>query len=270
MSVPISINNSFSPSMLCHLPGAEQQQPTGRPVRAVKRAPVALPSSSEDEDSSASKRSRTHEGGSTNASTDVTRAGGAAGAESLRPSKAQPSMRMCVECGATQTPQWREGPQGEKASGSPALLVAPKCPYNSLSEPSTHTQGLALGARQTAPPRCRRRALLPRPLAARRPRHAQNAQPMCPGTHFLAPAGPKTLCNACGVRYVRAQQRANKRATAQGVQRPAQVPVPPAKAAAATTRQPAPANNNSNNTSKVVSSLPARPAPAVSLCARCV
>jgi hypothetical protein len=93
---------------------------------------------------------------------------------------------------------------------------------------------------------------------------------MCPGTHFLAPAGPKTLCNACGVRYVRAQQRANKRATAQGVQRPAQVPVPPAKAAAATTRQPAPANNNSNNTSKVVSSLPARPAPAVSLCARCV
>ncbi|KAG2482202.1 hypothetical protein HYH03_018847 [Edaphochlamys debaryana] len=53
------------------------------------------------------------------------------------------SGRTCVECGATQTPQWREGP-----------------------------------------------------------------------------AGPKTLCNACGVRYVRAQQRANKRAVAMGLPRP--------------------------------------------------
>ncbi|GLC46592.1 hypothetical protein PLESTF_001903300 [Pleodorina starrii] len=52
------------------------------------------------------------------------------------------SGRTCVECGATQTPQWREGP-----------------------------------------------------------------------------AGPKTLCNACGVRYVRAQQRANKRAVAVGAAR---------------------------------------------------
>ncbi|GIL80244.1 hypothetical protein Vretifemale_9419 [Volvox reticuliferus] len=49
------------------------------------------------------------------------------------------SGRTCVECGATQTPQWREGP-----------------------------------------------------------------------------AGPKTLCNACGVRYVRAQQRANKRSATSG------------------------------------------------------
>lgn len=53
------------------------------------------------------------------------------------------SGRTCVECGATQTPQWREGP-----------------------------------------------------------------------------AGPKTLCNACGVRYVRAQQRANKRAVSMGSSRP--------------------------------------------------
>ncbi|KAG2424471.1 hypothetical protein HXX76_014523 [Chlamydomonas incerta] len=53
------------------------------------------------------------------------------------------SGRTCVECGATQTPQWREGP-----------------------------------------------------------------------------AGPKTLCNACGVRYVRAQQRANKRAVSMGMSRP--------------------------------------------------
>ncbi|GIL54845.1 hypothetical protein Vafri_10533 [Volvox africanus] len=30
------------------------------------------------------------------------------------------------------------------------------------------------------------------------------------------PAGPKTLCNACGVRYVRAQQRANKRSATSG------------------------------------------------------
>lgn len=164
--------------------GGAEQQPTGRPVRAVKRAPVALPSSSEDEDSSASKRSRTNEGAS---STDVTRASAAAGAESLRPSKAQPSVRMCVECGATQTPQWREGPQG-----------------------------------------------------------------------------PKTLCNACGVRYVRAQQRANKRATAQGIQRPAQVPVPPAKAVAATTRQPTPANNNSNNNASKPMKASGSPAPTAS------
>ncbi|PNG99641.1 GATA transcription factor 1, partial [Tetrabaena socialis] len=54
------------------------------------------------------------------------------------------SGRTCVECGATQTPQWREGP-----------------------------------------------------------------------------AGPKTLCNACGVRYVRAQQRASKRAVALGLSRSA-------------------------------------------------
>ncbi|KXZ48880.1 hypothetical protein GPECTOR_24g169 [Gonium pectorale] len=53
------------------------------------------------------------------------------------------SGRTCVECGATQTPQWREGP-----------------------------------------------------------------------------AGPKTLCNACGVRYGRAQQRANKRAVSSGLSRP--------------------------------------------------
>ncbi|GLI71149.1 hypothetical protein VaNZ11_016249 [Volvox africanus] len=60
-------------------------------------------------------------------------------AASVRRSGKLVSGRTCVECGATQTPQWREGP-----------------------------------------------------------------------------AGPKTLCNACGVRYVRAQQRANKRSTASG------------------------------------------------------
>lgn len=56
------------------------------------------------------------------------------------PSKRRATGRVCVECGATSTPQWREGP-----------------------------------------------------------------------------AGPKTLCNACGVRYCRAQQRANKRAAQQRI-----------------------------------------------------
>ncbi|GIL54844.1 hypothetical protein Vafri_10533 [Volvox africanus] len=60
-------------------------------------------------------------------------------AASVRRSGKLVSGRTCVECGATQTPQWREGP-----------------------------------------------------------------------------AGPKTLCNACGVRYVRAQQRANKRSATSG------------------------------------------------------
>lgn len=54
------------------------------------------------------------------------------------PIKRRATGRVCQECGATSTPQWREGP-----------------------------------------------------------------------------AGPKTLCNACGVRYCRAQQRANKRASQQ-------------------------------------------------------
>ncbi|GFR49764.1 hypothetical protein Agub_g11927 [Astrephomene gubernaculifera] len=62
----------------------------------------------------------------------------------LRRSGKLVSGRTCVECGATQTPQWREGP-----------------------------------------------------------------------------AGPKTLCNACGVRYVRAQQRANKRSASVSASRSA-------------------------------------------------
>ncbi len=67
--------------------------------------------------------------------------------------------KQCVECGATQTPQWREGPSGE----GDAIPLYVDCCERSLTPSSSSS---------------------PSP-------------------------GPKTLCNACGVRFNR--QRCNKR-----------------------------------------------------------
>lgn len=102
--------------------------------------------------------------------------------------------RFCVECGATHTPQWREGPQGVHAHTCtcwlrytvrvldrfrPCGMVQKQHVTNSGSQTHGHTCN-STSRSLTHPYAC---------LAA----------------------GPKTLCNACGVRYNRALQRAAKR-----------------------------------------------------------
>lgn len=81
--------------------------------------------------------------------------------------------RQCVECGATQTPQWREGPAGVSAEED--------------MSPTLHT------ARQAGCVHC----------------SLQHDCLCLPSDLTCTLTGPKTLCNACGVRYNRL--RASKR-----------------------------------------------------------
>ena len=99
-------------------------------------------------------------------------------------------VKCCTKCGATKTPQWREGPFGERGGRGKAPAQSGGEEWGWVPAPPrylTHAQ-LARGRRPSPPP------LLP--------------------LHFIPHAGPKTLCNACGVkrtRKLRAEQEGAKR-----------------------------------------------------------
>lgn len=124
--------------------------------------------------------------------------------------------RACADCGATETPQWRQGPMGEApplqctaghgpeggeaclASGWRATGQAGGQWHWGVSwlhapHPGSASVGLA------APPlTCRARSPAPRPRhsTCMRPRRAR-----------WRVAGPKTLCNACGIKRLRSMRR---------------------------------------------------------------
>ncbi|MEW5301378.1 MAG: hypothetical protein WDW36_004240 [Sanguina aurantia] len=103
--------------------------------------------------------------------------------------------RVCAECNATTTPQWREGPAGGWHRPPPP---ARQHSHRSLLCRPHDVAGLG------PPVEADQLCLLP---AAGRVLEVARVLPASDQR-----LGPKTLCNACGVRYVRSQQRAGKKA----------------------------------------------------------
>eukprot|EP00198_Chlamydomonas_reinhardtii_P014393 XP_001703730.1 predicted protein [Chlamydomonas reinhardtii] len=100
-------------------------------------------------------------------------------------------------------------PAGASACGQQAALP----PQLSGKRSLTGGQGSAEGAADSEEAEAKRSRLQPEEMPTAPVRRTGKLW-------REGPAGPKTLCNACGVRYVRAQQRANKRAVSMGSSRP--------------------------------------------------
>ncbi len=82
-------------------------RPQGAPPPAISVPPLADPPPPP-------QRSGSRKSGNSNSSTPTAAAAAAMAAAAAATTAAPPVIsRTCVECGATQTPQWREGPQGE-------------------------------------------------------------------------------------------------------------------------------------------------------------
>ncbi|XP_066357666.1 GATA transcription factor 15-like isoform X2 [Miscanthus floridulus] len=114
-------------------------------------------------------------------------------------------VKRCSNCLSCQTPRWRDGPSGpQMLCNACGLRLKPENRYATISEEHCGQET----KKEQEPGAQRDKKKMKKKTYVNEPQSSDQAEKRC--THCLSsktpqwragPLGPKTLCNACGVRY---------------------------------------------------------------------